>query len=183
MTYIDPDLGSRNWERLIRVENGVAIEETRAPFGWFTETGQRPCDEWLATEGYYGFVPSEGPDVLATECTYSLNPIREWAVDEESKTVSPTWNIVYYTEEEKIRNEVQLDRSKWEAMRSARNVLLSQTDWTQLPDVDPALSAEWREYRQALRDLPSNITDIDAFFWPTRPGEEFPMSNGGPSYT
>lgn len=41
-------------------------------------------------------------------------------------------------------------------LRSQRNDLLAQSDWTQLPDT-PLSSAErtaWAEYRQALRNLP-----------------------------
>ncbi len=56
-------------------------------------------------------------------------------------------------------------------MRNQRNILLLNSDWTQLP-VNP-LTAEqkvlWETYRQQLRELPDNTTDIDNVVWPTPP--------------
>jgi hypothetical protein len=63
-------------------------------------------------------------------------------------------------------------------IRSRRNRLLANSDWTQLPDTD--LTAEqrtaWSTYRQELRDITESLPD-DAFFdwndqeitWPSRP--------------
>ena len=46
-------------------------------------------------------------------------------------------------------------------VRNQRNQLLAQSDWTQM--IDSPLTAEqksaWAIYRQALRDLPSTITE------------------------
>ena len=47
-------------------------------------------------------------------------------------------------------------------------------DWTQIPDspLTDAKKAEWTEYRQALRDVPSNnsgSTEVDQVIWPTQP--------------
>lgn len=56
----------------------------------------------------------------------------------------------------------------WPTIRARRDVLLAQSDWTQLPDVPLATKAAWADYRQALRDVttqsdPTNIT------WPVAP--------------
>ena len=54
------------------------------------------------------------------------------------------------------------------AARSQRDALLSQSDWTQVPDA-PVDHQAWAEYRQALRDVPEQEgfpTDIN---WPTKP--------------
>ena len=39
-----------------------------------------------------------------------------------------------------------------------RDILLKESDWTQLPDspLSAEKKAEWAAYRQALRDLPIN---------------------------
>lgn len=56
-----------------------------------------------------------------------------------------------------------------EIVRSTRDQLLKDSDWTQLPDVPQSLKDAWAIYRQALRDItvqegfPSNIV------WPTTP--------------
>ena len=56
-----------------------------------------------------------------------------------------------------------------------RNSRLLATDWTQLPDVilahDQSWVNAWKEYRQALRDLPENITNYDDVFFPMPPSQ------------
>ena len=61
-----------------------------------------------------------------------------------------------------------------------RNKLLLETDWTQLKDIDLDIIRErnWKNYRQALRDLPSKSNpkldsfgdlDMSSVSWPTKP--------------
>ena len=56
-------------------------------------------------------------------------------------------------------------------MRRARNDLLLACDWTQIQDAQltPERKAEWAEYRQQLRDLPSN-PEFPVCPWPVMPG-------------
>ena len=54
-------------------------------------------------------------------------------------------------------------------LRSKRNQLLAETDWTQSRDVTLPNDAEWATYRQALRDLPANTSDPANPVWPTKP--------------
>jgi hypothetical protein len=56
------------------------------------------------------------------------------------------------------------------ARRRRRDQLLAASDWTQLPDspLPEDVKADWREYREILRDL-----DMDGDAWPLAPdGEE-----------
>jgi len=55
-------------------------------------------------------------------------------------------------------------------IRAARNQLLSQCDWTQLPDspLTDEQKQAWRDYRQALRDLP-DMCDPNNPVWPIAP--------------
>jgi hypothetical protein len=48
-------------------------------------------------------------------------------------------------------------------IRSTRNQLLNACDWTQAVDCTIAKKTEWATYRQALRDLPSTITEPRTF--------------------
>jgi len=49
----------------------------------------------------------------------------------------------------------------WEEVRRERNQALAATDWRALKDV--TLPTAWKEFRQALRDLPQdNATANDA---------------------
>jgi len=62
----------------------------------------------------------------------------------------------------------ELDKAK-RKMRYRRDTLLAQTDWSQMPDA-PVDQVAWREYRQALRDLPANTPDPRDIDWPEAPG-------------
>ncbi|WP_176597342.1 tail fiber assembly protein [Sphingobium sp. 15-1] len=57
------------------------------------------------------------------------------------------------------------------ALRQRRNGLLADCDHTQMPDVSltDEQRAEWRQYRQALRDLPETVADLTAIDWPIAP--------------
>ena len=68
----------------------------------------------------------------------------------------------------------------YKLLREERNKLISETDWTQLKDVDLDIIRErnWKNYRQALRDLPSKSNpkldgsgklDMSSITWPDKP--------------
>ena len=55
-------------------------------------------------------------------------------------------------------------------IRSQRNQLLKDCDWTQIADCTIPKKAEWTTYRQTLRDQPSTITEPRTFTdWPHNP--------------
>ena len=56
----------------------------------------------------------------------------------------------------------------WDDLYETRTRLLYSSDWTQVTDA-PVDAAEWAEYRQELRDLPSNTDDPRYPYWPTPP--------------
>lgn len=60
---------------------------------------------------------------------------------------------------------------EWAAIRSRRNQLLRDSDFTQLPDypATDAQRAEVKAYRQALRDIPEQIEDPSKLLWPVLP--------------
>lgn len=59
-------------------------------------------------------------------------------------------------------------------LRRERDRLLTQCDWTQMPDapLNEAQREAWRAYRQQLRDLPETITDPADILWPEPPTGE-----------
>lgn len=57
----------------------------------------------------------------------------------------------------------------WDDIRTERNALLTQSDWTQLPDVPETLKAKWAVYRQQLRDIPTTFATPDLVVWPDTP--------------
>ena len=57
---------------------------------------------------------------------------------------------------------------KWNEIRSKRNSLLSQSDWTQLEDSRENKEA-WATYRQELRDIPQTFSTPETVVWPSKP--------------
>ena len=68
----------------------------------------------------------------------------------------------------------------YKLLRVERNKLIAETDWTQLKDIDLDIIRErnWKNYRQALRDLPSKSNpkldgsgklDMSSITWPDKP--------------
>jgi len=79
--------------------------------------------------------------------------------------------VQFTTDEETARDA---EEATWAAgandrqaaeVRKERDALLAATDWRASSDV--ALSTAWRTYRQALRDVPSQLPG--AITWPTEP--------------
>ena len=54
-------------------------------------------------------------------------------------------------------------------IRSERDNLLAQTDWTQGKDISDAVSSVWATYRQALRDIPQQAGFPTTITWPVKP--------------
>jgi hypothetical protein len=79
---------------------------------------------------------------------------------------------------EEIPAEPEISKTNFiENLRSRRDELLKESDWTQLLDVqqtfDEHTKVKWQEYRQELRDLPSvyetsEHVNIDSIEWPLR---------------
>jgi len=67
-----------------------------------------------------------------------------------------------------LQEESQRDFS-WEEVRAERDKDLEESDWRALKDV--VLSTPWRDFRQALRDLPQDHAEANdaADSWPTPP--------------
>jgi len=59
----------------------------------------------------------------------------------------------------------------WDEVRAARDAALKDSDWRAGKDV--VLSTAWKEYRQALRDLPQDHAESNdaADNWPVRPDD------------
>ena len=59
----------------------------------------------------------------------------------------------------------------WADLRGWRDGELLCSDWIMIPDTpfSDSKREEWKTYRQALRDLPANTSDISNPSYPTRP--------------
>jgi len=68
-----------------------------------------------------------------------------------------------------VRDVLPAERMK--ELRRQRDQLLSDCDWviTMHKELGTNIPAAWKNYRQALRDLPANTEDPANPVWPTKP--------------
>ena len=62
--------------------------------------------------------------------------------------------------------QTALINEEWKTVRKTRDELLAKTDWRASSDL--TLSDDWKTYRQALRDVPTQ-SDPYNIAWPTEP--------------
>ena len=86
---------------------------------------------------------------------------------------TPEGNVPFTPEEEaewdamEAQYVSEADTRKAEEVRQERDQLLQQTDW--MANSDVTMSDDWRTYRQALRDIPSQEGFPNDVTWPTKP--------------
>ena len=76
-------------------------------------------------------------------------------------------NSIVYDGEDVIES-TQLDVT-WEQVRAVRDKVLANSDWRAVKD--RTMSQAWKDYRQALRDLPQDHASANdaADHWPSPP--------------
>lgn len=70
--------------------------------------------------------------------------------------------------EQEAQYKALKDAEQSEIVRNDRNKRLKETDWTQVADA-PVDKTLWGQYRQSLRDIPSQNTFPWAVQWPDKP--------------
>ena len=121
--------------------------------------------------------------ITIIDALITLRPKAEWSLDGDDysglKWLDKTQTKP--TEEEINAKVTDLSNSEpMKLLREERNKRIAETDWTQLKDIDLDIIRErnWKNYRQALRDLPSNSNpkldsfgnlDLSSVDWPTKP--------------
>ena len=71
-------------------------------------------------------------------------------------------NLEYVIEDVLVPGSDMTEEEVWAGIRNVRNILLTESDWTVLSDAPFTVTQkqEALDYRQALRDYPTTITDI-----------------------
>lgn len=158
---------------LAKIKNGVV---TQWPLGEHFIQTEHPntsfgfplTDETLQEFGFARFEYADPPAYDA-----EFQEARELTPALAGVVATQSWEIVEkFTPEEKAAHIAKREADRLESaksgVRSQRNQLLTQSDWTQLPDA-PVDTAAWAGYRQALRDItaqPGFPFDIQ---WPAPP--------------
>jgi len=86
---------------------------------------------------------------------------------------TPEGSIPFTPEEEaewdalEVQYASEADTRKAAQVREKRDQLLKETDWRASSDL--TLSDDWRDYRQTLRDIPSQAGFPNNVTWPSEP--------------
>ena len=73
--------------------------------------------------------------------------------------------------EEQAWNNGAFDRAMAD-LRQRRDAMLKSCDWVMMSDSPIADKSNWETYRQSLRDITNNLTNVDDVnnvTWPTKP--------------
>jgi len=140
---------------------------TSFPRVWNTDT----CD-------YIGIDPvlnSPKPDVTnlqqvladGVEQDSLSNWVEKWRVADKFSDYTDDDGVVHTKAEQDTAFLQGLEDTAFESLRTERNKLLAETDWTASTDV--TMTAEMTEYRKLLRDLPANTLDVFNPVYPVKP--------------
>ena len=93
--------------------------------------------------------------------------------DEDGEDVAATYIQSHFVGDDTAKDKRILDE-EWANIRTERDKLLTESDWTQANDTPLASGkvTEWGTYRTSLRDLPSDQsskTKYSDITWPTKP--------------
>lgn len=105
-------------------------------------------------------------EVSCPKVEYNQN-VAEVAPQNINGVWTQVWEISQASDDDITKRTIE----KTNEIRSMRNYLISETDWTQLDDtpVGNAKKLEWASYRQALRDIPSQPGFPWSVSWPEKP--------------
>ena len=71
--------------------------------------------------------------------------------------------------------QARIDAYALNELRFERDKLLTETDWVVIKEREEGGSvsnfADWKTYRQALRDITNTYKTLDTVKWPTAPSE------------
>jgi len=86
------------------------------------------------------------------------------------EAISSRCRVVYGVHTSVPETDQEILDKKYTKLRFQRDHLLSESDWTQMPDspLDETKKQAWATYRQSLRDLPSTV-DINNITYPEKP--------------
>tara|TARA_B100000287_G_C20158073_1_gene592939 strand:+ start:164 stop:463 length:300 start_codon:yes stop_codon:yes gene_type:complete len=95
----------------------------------------------------------------------SVNGVRREETSEEKKSRESSQKI--FADERK--------NADIEELRFERNMLLRQSDWVVIKEREEGGTvknfADWKEYRQKLRDITNTYKSLEEVKWPTAPSE------------
>ena len=119
--------------------------------------------------------------ILIDDAIRAIHPDAQFTTVDDVITEWNSPDIIQPTQEELDTKLTELKAAEpMRQLRVERNKLIAETDWTQLKDIDLDIIRErnWKNYRQALRDLPAKsnpklntfgVLDMKSVVWPDKP--------------
>lgn len=108
----------------------------------------------------------------------ALGPDEVSVVDHGNGPVLETWNVSGVDKPTQAEIDAVTDSAAeatigLRGLRLVRDKKLAETDWvvTMHKELGTNIPAAWKTYRQALRDITDNYSDLDTVVWPTKPTE------------
>lgn len=119
-------------------------------------------DEQLTEIGFHKFNPTNNP-----QPSPKYNSSYSYELDTSKNTVNMVW-------EHNLKTGTDLSRVislEWNNVRNIRNIMLNESDWTQMSDNDLSneSKSEWANYRKLLRDITASTTDPFEIIYPRDP--------------
>jgi hypothetical protein len=149
---------------LIRLENGVPVEHPIDDYNFRTAfpgvsfpSCLTPADVEAFGYGLYEYTQQPVLDKYQ-------KMVEDVPIKKDNGIWYQQWKVVEMSDEEKG----QADSFEAEKIRGIRLYKLMMSDWTQFPDA-PVDGSVWLEYRQALRDVPSQSGFPWDVVWPAEP--------------
>lgn len=107
------------------------------------------------------------------DCEVKLNgvwvPYTADSNDSDPRSFGKTLHAALKNDAKLVYPETPTIEDQIRAARAKRNLLLRQSDWSQLPDVPEAIKSKYAEYRRQLRNLPLQPGFPSGVAWPTEP--------------
>lgn len=125
-----------------------------------TSFPKKPNDALLSTFNVERVFDTPHPEVSDTQTCSERTPV----FNSEAQQWERVWEVRDLTEDEQNARDTEVAAS----VRTERNKLLSESDWTQLADSSADATA-WATYRQALRNITAQSGFPHSVTWPVAP--------------
>ena len=121
----------------------VSFPKSGAPASFISDNNMLEITEWISTTK---------PDQKLTKVDVYVEGGKAYDCKVEATTTDERTTLI---------------NSQWSNIREERDEKLKETDWRASSDL--TLSDEWKNYRQALRDITTTQSDPYNITWPTPP--------------
>jgi len=102
---------------------------------------------------------------------YASKRDAEEILDIDGKSHDPKQYVQSHFVGDDSAKDARLLADEWKMIRAERNRLIAETDWMMLSDTG-TVSAAWKNYRKALREIPQSQDSVKKFEdidWPDKP--------------